>query len=194
MATLDQSTVWSALNSPFALWFLSSVVIAGLTTVFTLYNKSQNDRSEKAANARRLNTEIGNRIADGIITKRLDKTRIESGKTFYPGAVYCNTLSYLNNRVTDDNKPLDFSTYPDYQSRSFRSLIFELGTVVAQSELPKLRKANLTYEKLVDLADQACIADDYSQPPDMGKTLSAVNDSATILEHLQSYTPWKSQL
>lgn len=194
MATLDQSTVWSVLNSSFALWFLSSVVIAGITTVFTLYKKKQNDQSEKTANARRLNIEMGNRIAEGMVAMHLDQKRIEHGKIFHPGAVYCEALSYLNNRVTADHKPLDFSTYPDYRSRSFRSLIFELGAVVDQSDIPELKKAKLSYEHLEDLADNTCMVEDYSQPPDMSKTLSAAKDSAAILEHLQTYPPWKSQL
>jgi hypothetical protein len=194
MATLDQSTVWTVLNSSFALWFLSSVVITGMTTIYTLYKKKQTDQSEQAANARRLNTEMGNRIAEGIIAMHLDRKRIEHGKTFYPGAVYCEALLYLNNRVTADNKALDFSTYPDYRWRSFRSLIFELSAVVARSDIPALRTANSTYEKLVDLADDTCMVENYSQPPDMGKTLNAAKESATILESLRTYRPWKSRL
>jgi hypothetical protein len=194
MATLDPSAVWTALNSPFALWFLSSVVIAGITTAFTLYKKNQNDRSEKAANARRLNTELGNRIAEGLVALGLDHKRIDNGKTYYQGSIYCEALTYLNNRVLDGKNVLDFSTYPDFRWRSFRSLIFELSAVAAPSEIPALRNANLTYEKLVDLADQASLAEDYSQPPNVDKTVSAIKESTAILEALQKYSPWKSQL
>jgi hypothetical protein len=185
---------WSVLNSSFALWFLSSVVIAGLTAAVTTYQKSQSEHMQKADIQRHLNTEIGTRIAEGLVALRLDIKRIESGKVFFPSAVYTEAISYLDNRVTDGRKLLDFSTYPEYRLRSFRSLIFELSAVVEQSELPGLRQAEVTYGKLVALADHAALGENYSEPPDMSKSSSAVKESILILEQLQKNPFWKAQL
>jgi hypothetical protein len=189
------TTVWSVLNSAFALWFLSSVVIAGLTTVYTLYQKNRTEKTDQAGHRRRLNIEIGNRIAGGLIALRLDRQRIAGGSVYYAGAIYGEALSYLNNRVMDGANRLDFSIYPEYRWQSFRPLLFDLSAFVAPSELPDLRNADATYAKLEDLADRACIAESGStQPPNASQTLSAVEDAILILQQLQMHPSWKTQL
>jgi hypothetical protein len=195
MDSPSPTTLWSVLNSAFALWFLSSVVVAGLTTALTLYQKNRTEKTEKAEHRRRLNIEIGNRIAGGLIALRLDRQRIASGSAYYAGAIYGEALSYLNNRVMDGSNRLDFSIYPEYRWQSFRPLLFDLSAFVTQSELPDLRKADATYAKLEDLTDRACIAENGStQTPEASQTLSAVEDSILILQHLQAYPSWKNQL
>jgi hypothetical protein len=47
---------------------------------------------------------------------------------------------------------MDFSSYPEYRKRNFRSLIVELGRVVDVSVLPELRSALVGYEQFLDLA------------------------------------------
>jgi hypothetical protein len=78
---------WSVLNSSFALWFLSSVVIASLTTVVTMYQKSHSEQMQKTDIQRRLNMEISSRIAEGLVALHLDQKRIEGGKAFFASAI-----------------------------------------------------------------------------------------------------------
>lgn len=186
---------WSLLNSSFALWFLSSVVLASLTAAITMHQRSHADQMQKAEVQRRLNTEIGSRVAEGLVALRLDLKRIESGKKYFAGSIYTEAASYLDNRVTDGQKSLDVSIYPEYQKRGFRSLIFELGGVVEQSAFPMLRDAQANYKRLIDLSDQASVEEDYSQPPpDKNVTRAAILKSIETLEHLQDNSFWQHQL
>lgn len=186
--------LWSLLNSTFTLWFLSSVVLAGLTAVITMHQKSHSEQMHKADIQRRLNTEIGSRIAESLDAMRLDLKRIESGQAYYAGSIYNEALSYLDNRVTYGPKLLDFSIYPDYKMRGFRSLIFELTFVVEQSTLPMLREAEAAYKRLEDLADQAPLGADYSKPPEKNVSLGAVKKTKEILDLLQANSFWRVQL
>lgn len=186
---------WSVLNSSFALWFLSSVVIGGLTAAVTMYQKSHSERMQKNSIQMRLNTEIGNRISEDLVALRLDTKTMESGKVFFESAIYNQAISYLDNKVTNyNNKLLDFSIYPEYRSRSFRSLIYELSTVIERSDLPELQQAETTYKKLVALSDQVALREDRSKPPDKSKCDSAVKQSISILEQLQKSSFWQAQL
>jgi hypothetical protein len=54
--------VWTLVNSSIVLWFLSSVVIAGVTQVYSCQQSRQSEQVRKRELQRRLDTEIGNRI------------------------------------------------------------------------------------------------------------------------------------
>jgi hypothetical protein len=185
--------LWSVLNSSFALWFLSSVVLGGLTAVITTYQKSHSEQMQKTNIQRRLNTEISSRLADGLVALRLDLKRIDNGQMFFASAVFMEAISYLDNRVTYGKKSYDFSIYPEYQHRSFRSLIFELSGVVERSTLPALREAEAAYKQLEDLADRAALGEDHSKL-DKSISLGAVKKSMEILDRLQTNSFWRAQL
>jgi hypothetical protein len=186
--------LWSMLNSSFALWFLSSVVIAGLTAIVTNYQKRRGEDTQKVDTQKRLNIEIGSRIAEGLVALHLDHDRMDRGQVFFASALYSEALSYLDNRVVFEQKSLDFSVYPEYRTRSFRSLVFELSFVIDPSELPNLRQADGNYKKLADLADHAVMSEDVSRPPDKNTLSEAVKNSISIFDSLQTNSFWKGQL
>jgi len=186
--------VWSLLNSSFALWFLSSVVLGGLTAGIAKHQKSHSAHVQRAETQRRLNIEISSRIAEDLVALHLDLKRIENGQCFFASSVYCEALSYLDNCVTDETKTLDFSIYPEYRWRNCRSLIFELSAVVEKSTLPALREAKASHQQLVALADETAFNENSSKPPDNNVSLSAVMKSIEILERLQRNSFWQAQL
>ena len=149
---------WTFLNSSFALWFLSSVVLAGLTTAVTSYQAKRSERLRKAQIERRLDTEISSRIGLTLRTVRLERAKIASGQAQPPGTAYGNAESYLDNSFP--NTSWDFSIYPEYKARTFRSLVSELTSIADPSEQPDLKEAILGYDKLLDLAFRANGAED----------------------------------
>ena len=139
----EGSQLWKILNSSFALWFLSSVVVGTLTALVARYQKDQSERAQKATVERRLNTEISSRLADGLVAMRLDHKRVtEKSNVYFASAMYNEAIYYLDNRVTDNDKnPLDFSVYPEYKHRRFRSLLFELSAVAEHRAMHALHEA-----------------------------------------------------
>ena len=144
--------LWSLLNSSFALWFLSSVVLASLTTAFTYYQSSRGEQIRKAEIERRLDTEISNRISSALEGLRIDKVRIEKGEWYLPESIYSHAVSYLDNFfMMNSSNPRDFSIFPEFQKRTFRSLIFELRSVVDSFKQPELTDALAGYVQLLNL-------------------------------------------
>ncbi len=181
-----QDNLWSILNSSFAVWFLSSVVLAGITAAFAKYQKSHSARAQKSDIQRRLQTEISSRITEGLIAMRLDIKRIDNGQTYWASAIYNEALSYLENEVRDATRVLDFSIYPEYRFRKLRSLLFELTSVADKSAHAQLAATKDGYTKLIELSDTVAMGEDYSKSPDMSVTLGAVKKAIEILEGLQA--------
>lgn len=182
-------TVWSALNSAFVLWLLGAVVVAGLAGLFARYQEGRAEAAQRTATERRLNTEIGSRIADGLVGLRLWGERIEAGlgPNTLPSWIYGEALSYLNNRVTNEGTKYDFSVYPNYKERGLPALLVELSVVAEHSRLPELSKALADYKQLEASADQAVTKEALpgAVPADKAVLLQAVRDSTSILLHLQ---------
>jgi hypothetical protein len=132
---------------------LSSVVLASWTGWFANYQSRRDKQIRNAETVQRLDTEIGNRAYEALAGLLIDEKRIQRNPEFGPTAIYTNIVSYLDNSFAiDPSKVRDFSIYPDYRSRSFRSLVLELNFLVGPSERPELKDALAGYEKIADLA------------------------------------------
>jgi hypothetical protein len=189
------SPLWTFLNSSFVLWFLSSVVVAGITAGYAKYQKSQTERTKKTTARDHLNIEISSRIANAVVALRLEDKRVTNGTTYWASVMYTEAIRYLDNRITDNNgKPLDFSIFPEYRGRRFRSLIVELGAVAEAATLTALREAQAAYTRLEELADVTPLGEDYTKDPDREKCLVAIRESCTILEALQTHPFWRDPL
>jgi hypothetical protein len=188
-----RDSFWSLLNSSFILWFLSSVVLASVTTAFTYYQSSRGEQIRKAELEGRLDTEISNRISLALAGLRTDQKSIEHGKSYPANLIYRNTQSYLDNFfITDPSNRRDFSIYPEYRQRTFRSLIFELRTVVDSSMRPELTDVLAGYEQLLDLGSL--------EDTKGGKTtrhqesLKAVKNAVHLLDRQLTKPRWRSRM
>jgi hypothetical protein len=184
--------LWTLLNSSFALWFLSSVLVGGLTAAVTKYQKRYAERMRVLDLRRRLKTEISSRIADGLVALHLEEKRIVKGAAYYALTIYNQTISYLDNHVTSEGKLLDFSIYPEYRPRRFRSLIIELSALAEPATLAALSEAQQGFAQLVELADQVSTTEDYSKPADESAGLEAARKSIESLNRLQANPCWQS--
>ena len=185
--------LWTFLNSGLGVWFLTSVVVGGFTYLFSRYQKSSKEESRKAEIRNRLNLEISTRIAEGLIALRLDSKRLEKGTDYWVTYIYNEAINYLDNRVTYEleNKTLtpDFSIYPEYKQRSFRSLTFELGALADESMFPTLREGRAIYKRLVELADEV-----NQTTLDKDAARAAFKTSIEMLERLQANSFWQQPL
>ncbi|HEY4247091.1 MAG TPA: hypothetical protein VGM64_09560 [Lacunisphaera sp.] len=180
---------WSVLNSSFALWFLSSVVVSGLTAAVALYQKKHSDEKQRKDLQTRLVTEISYRINNGLVAMHLDEKRVGAGNVYAQGAVYAEALDYLNNRVYSGARLLDFSIHQDYKTRQFLSLLFELRGSAGAVQRQPLRDADGEYSALEALADDAGI---QNPAVDNASSLRAIAQSIQRLEKLRDNPAWKN--
>jgi hypothetical protein len=138
-----------------------------------------------------LDTEISNRIAAALAGSRVDATRIERGQSFTPQGIYDTAVRYLDNFfITDSLNPRDFSIFPEYRIRGFRSLVFELSTVVAPAELPELRDALRGYEQLADLGS----IETAGEKVEKKKSLEAATNATKMLKNRVLKPRWVSRM
>jgi hypothetical protein len=148
-----RARLWRILNSSFVLWFLSSVVVAGIAAVLASYEAGRAERLSKAETIRKLDTEIAGRLFAVRAALCGDRVRISNGEAFAPSVIYNITVGYLDNTVTTQSgRPLDFSIYPEYKNRTFRSLVFELSASIGGSQDRILKELLIDYEKSADLS------------------------------------------
>lgn len=179
---------WSVLNSSFALWFLSSVVISGLTAAVAVSQKRHADKKQKQDLQTRLATEISYRIDNGLVAMHLDNKRVAAGSVYSQDVIYNEALAYLNNTIVTGSQQLDFSIYQDYKTRRFLSLLFELRGSVDSAQLALLKDANQAYAALEALADDSAI---QNLVADKTNALAAVAQAIRWLEKLRDNTAWK---
>jgi hypothetical protein len=178
---------WSLLNTSFALWFLSSVVLASLTATYTALQASKTEEARKAQLAARLDTEIGNRLSEALVALHNDEIDMTKGASYAPRWIYANVVQYLDNFFIHDLKnPVDFSVYPEYRNRSFRSLILELETNLNADAQRDLRGALNAYGQLKDKANNE------SDRPDTKVWQQAVADSRKLVFNGIVRTRWKT--
>jgi hypothetical protein len=140
-----KSHVWRILNSSFVLWFLSSVVVASMAAVFAKLEARRAESNKRNETIQRLDTEIAERLF--MVRTELCLYR---GDVIAAKSIYNHAVDYLDNSQTNNGRPLDFSVYPEYKTRTFRSLLFELSPIVDSSQLSLLKELLIDYEKITD--------------------------------------------
>ena len=120
---------WTWLNSSFVLWFLSSVVIAALSSSYTIYNARRAEQSRRTDARRRVCIEITSRIDEALTALDLDVLRVSHGQYYPPAAIFTEASSYLTLYFASETDRSTFGVYPEFRQRSFPSLLFELRSL-----------------------------------------------------------------
>ena len=187
VAPKGKDRLWKILNSSFALWFLSSVVVAGTATGYARYEAKRSEEVKEVETIRRLDTEIAGRITEARYGLCMDLVYIDDRKNYTPASIYGYTLKYLNNSFANDpNNPQDYSIYPEFKTRTLRSLVFELSTMVDQSQVPMMRQMLIDYEKFADLGSIP-----QNQRADREASRQAVNQLLQTLNRYLGEDRWR---
>jgi len=171
--------LWKLLNSSFVLWLLSSVLISGLTALYTHRQSRQAQEVQNRALQRRLDAEIGNRIYSTRLGLEVWRTNISRGSP--PGTTrgaYAFVALYLNNTAPN----VDYAVFGEYRTRTFTSLLIELSTLVDPAELAALRDALAGYQRIAVLS-----SDTAGDRPDTTEQAIATIDQLLALteKHFQ---------
>lgn len=178
--------IWAALNSSFGLWVLSSVVLSWITWAYGKRETRNAEAVKKTEAAQRVDTEIAHRLAMAIAGARVDESRVESGSTT-PKNIYINYYDYLENHfIQQDATGRDFSAFPEYRERSFRSLILELRTLVNEKSGADLKIALDAFEELAEWGDLG------SEDSSKDACLEAVAKVQNLLEKRAVRPRWRT--
>jgi hypothetical protein len=164
------SQIWTALNSSFVLWLLSSVVLSGLAAGYTAW---QNRHAKIKANNEliaKLDTEISNRIYTALSGTRTYEGSIKNN-ILYPTKDYYSFMYYfLDNHFNSAGSEThsDFSIFPEFAGCSFRSLITMLYDALQphgtnKEEVSEFKETLATYESFANLASIQTDAESLSQ-------------------------------
>jgi hypothetical protein len=174
-----RSRAWTLVNSSIVLWFLSSVVIAGVTQLYSCQQSQHAEQVRKHELQRRLDTEIGNRIYQTVAGLDVWKTNVaHGGWTGTTRGTYGQMAQYLNNALTN----VDYSVFSEYRSRSFSSLLIELSTLVEPSEVADLKDTLSAYHRVALLS-----SDTTGDRPNTQEQAIVTTDEAisTMRKHFQ---------
>ncbi len=149
----SESRLWALLNTSFVLWFLSSVVVAGLTAGFASYRSSYEEEALRGRSQKRIEVELGHRVNHAATTLEQMRVNVNRGGAYLASTVNTRVITFLNNAARNDQgEREDISVFPEYRDRTFRSLVVELGTLVDSSAHADLRDALSGLEIIADRA------------------------------------------
>jgi len=154
---------WSALNTPFVLWMLSSVLIGFFGWAYSTIQSSRDANARNEELVRKLDVEITNRIQETlgvigpfvnevVLTEREASRIIEVPALGAPDRVSglveraaSRAIAILNNAPKADRAS---GIYPEYNWRTFLSLIAELQPLVSPSERKELAASTDAFRAL----------------------------------------------
>src|ERR1700722_3831040 len=116
------SRLWTALNSSFVLWLLSSVVLSGIAACYTGWQNRHAKIKENRELIEKLDTEISNRIYEALSATVSYEGSIRNDKFWQPQSYYSLMLNYLNNNFDPATGP-DFSIFREFTPCGFRCLV-----------------------------------------------------------------------
>lgn len=146
-----RSRIWAFLNSAFFLWFLSSVVLSGVTFFYTqrqtqLQEARAKQEKKDAEDLARKQKKDADDLARVTTQKRLD-AEIESRLCYAHNLTKTRIVSSeaLTTALVSLERPLDgrypVNVFPEYSSQSLRWLLWELlETLPAQTQSEKDEK------------------------------------------------------
>ncbi len=186
---------WSLLNSSFVLWFFSSVVISLITVLYTAHQNNHAAEVQKAELVRKLDNEISNRAFQALQGLRISELNIRNGTTHTtPDGIYTYVVQYLDNFfIHNQQNPGDFSVYPEFRERSFRSLLVEMRNTLGETQHLEFDGVASAFENLADLGSTHAQENPSGATSDSSQknTLEAVTKASNILKERILIERWR---
>jgi len=154
--------LWKSLNSPFALWLLSSVLITGGTAFITWYLNNRSLERERAQSIRKLTIEAKYRIArlDGFITQ-LSKDYATNPNPGDRDLVKAGQMGEFHLSLTMVDKD---GVFKELSDRPLLSLLWELQSLVDVDKKAEVVSAFHGAQVLQDLRWRWSDTDEIPRP------------------------------
>ncbi len=176
--------LWKLLNSSFALWFLSTIVVGVVTFLYSSITRNDEKNDYNREIIRKLNLEISSRLKASINFLEMQKRTIERAAELYEQDTIKSALSlrehypykYISKgemfHNVDGMVNRGFSIFPEYANRNLLSLLFELESLTTKKEKKELIKNAI--KGCENIEDSTSIENKnlYSASPQLTKDLS----------------------
>jgi hypothetical protein len=134
----NKLSTWQLLNSPFTIWFLSSIVLASLSWGYSKWKTIEETKKENKEFIARLDYEIYNRIQYVELTYKTLLTNDSNDEA---------KRIVINNFITSPS--ISWVLYYGFKDRNFKSLLIELHEKLPDVEKASLKKAISLFDNLV---------------------------------------------
>lgn len=126
--------VWKALNTPFAMWLLTTVAVGVITAGYTKLQASLQEAQNKRILVRKLDNEIAGRFLQIHQFARIIEVSDEQRPGSDDSKEIALLLPYLlNGSAGGGSLPIAISIYPQYHGWSFLALLVELESNLSRS-------------------------------------------------------------
>jgi hypothetical protein len=155
--------LWSFMNSGFALWVLSSIVVGLFGWMYSNYQAHNIEQAQQRELKRKIINEMSHRATESLSVLVDARTKIDQRDPDSPRVIFLRISEMFDGK----NKSNINSIYPEYRDRSFLSLIAELNSVVSEEDKKYLVKAQDVY--FIDLRVASKDAAEFQADDDVEK-------------------------
>jgi len=141
----QRGRVWKALNTPFAMWLLTTAAVGGITAGYTKLQASLQEARDKRILVRKLDNEIAGRFLQLHQFARIVEVSNEQDSKDI--ALLLPFL--LNGSAGGGSLPIAISIYPQFHGWSFLALLVELESNLSNSS--EANPVNAVREKIYAL-------------------------------------------
>lgn len=124
LARTRREKFWHVINSPLAMWVLSTVVVGVVTLLYTKHQSSVRLAEERAATARKLEAEVGSRRNETL--KALSDLKGKLGRNaedcYEPRWIYAKAVALLNGG-DEELKTVRPVYHPEFKEKRFTDLL-----------------------------------------------------------------------
>jgi hypothetical protein len=138
---------WGLINRPFTLWLLSTVVVGLLGWAYSNIQEHNKEQAHKKEIKRKVVNELSNRAIGSQFALLDARTKIDQRDPDSPRFLFLRISEMFDSKDITSKSNIN-SIYPEYQNRSFQSLITELDSVVSEEGKKYLGNAMEIYWEL----------------------------------------------
>ena len=131
-----KARLWEVLNTPFVLWLLSSVMLSGLTFLYSAYETEHAEKRERDRRIEMLDIEIEarlRRVAQGLDDFLYWPDRLQAA---------------LSDVARPSKAEYPVHAFSEFKESTLSGLIWELHPLVDSTEMPQILTAALAAEHL----------------------------------------------
>lgn len=138
-----KNKIWIFLNSKLGLWLLSSIVLSGLTFSYSIVENMFHNNNARNEEIRKIDLELQNRlyVFGRALTRNQDK---EMRKKI---------ADIVGSLASPDKSNYPIYVFEEYKNRTTQSLIWELHSLVEDSEKKKIREAAIVTRGMIDILE-----------------------------------------
>jgi hypothetical protein len=168
-----RSRVWKIVNSTFVIWLLSSVVLGLLGWGYSSYQARHIEQTQRTEIRRKLIAELTNRTTEASLAISTIRVKIDHRAPDSPNFIVSRVLGILDGQDITSKSPIS-AIYPEYQNRSFISLITELEGLVTGDEKITVHNAA---DPLIEIKTYSIHAQEFGATEAQNKELTQAREA-----------------